>query len=214
MSTTATEKTLAYRARKRAKGICIYGGCWERAREGTALCMRHAAEESRHNTEWRRLHPRPPRLCKQPGCSTPLSAHHSYCAAHVAQRDRESRRAYVRRKRAAGLCVYGGCYALARPEKSLCATHFAEEAARKTRRWLALHPRRCQVPGCKDFGPPRSTYCRPHALLRIKAAKLKDRRARYWRKRAGGLCTHNGCWEQTMSKGLCEKHLVRQGEVL
>ncbi|MDP2661187.1 MAG: hypothetical protein Q8R28_10715 [Dehalococcoidia bacterium] len=161
---SATSDTRAYRARKKAAGLCIYGGCWQPAEGGTATCSQHCQR-------------RDP-VCIEIGCEERTEVHRRLCAGHRKERARQvsihslrqgrarkrkqglclwhgctvpvSKRAYCpehraahakatqdyyRRKREAGLCGYGACSAPASPGLSMCAEHAARNRAQWQRWW-------------------------------------------------------------------------------
>lgn len=140
---TATDNIRAYRARKRAKDICIEGGCWEPS-NGRWLCPRHREVERERETAWRLAHPvwRP---CMEPGCPALLRAPNHLCAPHRQQhhrrqldRNNERRRvtgsgaryslAEKKRLQAKGICTWGGCGRPLEPvSKWLCPLHLAKQ---------------------------------------------------------------------------------------
>lgn len=91
--------TMAYRARKAAKGLCTYGGCTMPARPGLRSCSEHG-----HRPHWL------PRLCLRLGCNHYVESRWRYCSTecrrmgHREARNLISKRYYTRLK-LAGLCV-------------------------------------------------------------------------------------------------------------
>jgi len=46
-------KNNAYRLRKRSRGYCIWGGCWERVGDGKLRCPLHRAVQAGYSKRYR-----------------------------------------------------------------------------------------------------------------------------------------------------------------
>lgn len=152
----ATANTQAYRARKRAAGICIAGGCWEAARTGLTLCAVHG-----------QAHRRDP-VCVEPGCGAQTLLKHRLCARHAKERHKAGhsrwRRAERQRRIAAGLCETNGCAAPPVAPGLRCAEHAAQYAERarsyfQRKRAAGL----CLYGGCQVPHAPGRSMCAEHA---------------------------------------------------
>lgn len=107
---TATSQIREYRRRKRAAGICIYGGCWTPNYQGQNYCEGHREENrlKRLLVNWYR----PPRRCHMPECGDFVRQGSPYCEGHGS---------YWLRRKIRGLCRR--CSQPAVTGQTLCARH-------------------------------------------------------------------------------------------
>ena len=124
---------MAYRARKRAKGLCIYGGC-SQPTLSFALCRQHLDKQAARKRLRQVLLPKPPprlRPCKEPGCLLTVQSPRHLCPGHRLERLRTQSRIQQRKRNARGLCNNCGQSAV---RGGLCEKHH-KRARERYRAW-------------------------------------------------------------------------------